>query len=307
MTQFNDLLNVTFDTVAPIFIIIGLAMFVGRYKSLNVQTLSRVSIYLFSPALILSNLVGTDMKMVELSNILFATILLCTVMVIVGSIVARLMRFERKMASSFILAVFIMNSGNFGLPFIEFAFGSIGLEPAVVFTVGQALTAYLFGTYVASRGGGSVKTAVFNVLTIPMPYAFGLALWLNASATSLPTPIMKAADVLGDGIIPAALVILGLQLGSAKLNGRWLPIITATFTRFFIGAAVAYGVTLLFGLQGLTRQVFIMQASMPAGILSGVLSTEFGGDPEYATAVILVTTLFSALFLSGLLLLVGNL
>jgi predicted permease len=47
-----------------------------------------------------------------------------------------------------------------------------------------------------------------------------------------------------------------------------------------------------------------MEASMPAGILSGVLSTEFGGDPEFAAAVILVTTVSSALFLSVLLLLV---
>jgi predicted permease len=307
MPQFIALLNVIFDTIAPIFIIIGLTMVVGRYKPLNVQTLSRISIYLFSPALILSNLVGTEMKMAELSNIIFATILLCTVMVILGSLIAKLMRFEREVASSFILAVFIMNSVNFGLPFIEFAFGTTALEPAVVFTVGQALSAYLFGTYVASRGKSSTKTAVFNVLTIPMPYAFALALWLNASGTPLPTPIFKAVKVLGAGIVPAALVILGLQLSSAKLNGRWKPIITATFTRFFMGAAVAYGITFLFGLQGLTRQVFIMQASMPAGILSGVLSTEFGGDPEYASAVILVTTLFSALFLSGLLLVVGNL
>lgn len=199
-----------------------------------------------------------------------------------------------------------MNSVNFGLPFIEFAFGPTALEPAVVFTVGQALTAYLFGTFVASRGKSSTKTAIRNVLTIPMPYAFGLAMLLNAYNILLPAPIQKAADVLGNGMIPAALVILGLQLSSAKLNGRWQPILMATFTRFFIGAAVAYGVTLLFGLEGLTQKVFILQASMPAGVLSGVLTAEFGGDSEFATAVILVTTIFSGLFLSGLLLLFGS-
>jgi len=36
-----------------------------------------------------------------------------------------------------------------------------------------------------------------------------------------------------------------------------------------------------------------------------VLSTEFGGDPEFAAATILVTTLLSALVLSGLFLLLG--
>jgi predicted permease len=41
---------------------------------------------------------------------------------------------------------------------------------------------------------------------------------------------------------------------------------------------------------------------MPVGILSGVLATEFGGDPEFAAATILVTTVLSTLYLSGLLL-----
>lgn len=304
MQQFTEFLLVFVETVAPIFIIVGATIVVSRYKTLNVQTLSRISIYLFSPALILDSISRSGMGTADLSNVILATITLCTVMAIIGGLIARALRYNRELASSFTLAAFIMNSVNFGLPFIEFAFGPEGLEPAVVFTVGQALTAYLFGTYVASRGEGSVGTAVRNVITIPMPYAFAIGLWLNTTGTDLPLPIARATEVLARGIIPAALVILGLQLSSARLSGRWQPIAVATFTRFFIGAAVALGIATLFGLQGLTRQVFVMEASMPAGILSGVLSTEFGGDPQFAAATILVTTLGSAFFLSGLLMLI---
>jgi hypothetical protein len=195
-----------------------------------------------------------------------------------------------------------MNSVNFGLPYIEFAFGKAGLETAVVYTVGQVFVAYLVGTYVASRGKSSAGTALRNVLTIPMPYAFALGLWLNATGRSLPGPVLQAGEVLAQGVIPVTLVILGLQLGGANLRGRWRALLAATVTRFGMGTAVAVGIAFLFGLQGLTRQVFIMEASMPAGILSGVLATEFGGDPEFAAATILVTTVLSSLYLSGLLL-----
>jgi predicted permease len=302
MSQLNSLLAVVFNTVAPIFLIIGATVLLGRFRRLDVRTLSRVSIYLFSPALILTNISQSGLGVNELSDILLATIAVCLVMAVLGTLIARWLGYNRALASSFVLTVFIMNSVNFGLPYIEFAFGTQGLETAVPYTVGQAIMAYTLGTYVASRGKSGVGTAVRNVLTIPMPYAFILGLWLNASGQTLPGPIMQAARVLAQGIIPATLVILGLQLSGAKLNGRWRPIITATITRFAIGAGVAFAIALLFGFQGMTRQVFIMQASMPAGILSGVLSTEFGGDPEFAAAVILVTTLTSALFLSGLLL-----
>ncbi len=298
------LINVVFNTVAPIFSVIGVAMLLGRYRTLDVRTLSRISIYLFSPALILTNISQSGLGADELSDILLASIAVCIVMAILGSLIAHGLGYDRALASSFALAAFMMNSVNFGLPYIEFAFGAKGLETAVPFTVGQALVAYTVGTYVASRGQSGVGTAVRNVLTIPMPYAFALAMWLNATGHTLPTPIMQASRVLAQGIIPVTLVILGLQLSGAQLNGRWQPIMMATFTRFVIGAAAALGIALLFGLQGMTRQVFIMEASMPAGILSGVLSTEFGGDPEFAAAVILVTTLVSALFLGGLLLLI---
>ncbi len=304
MLQLNALLMVIINTVVPIFIIITLAMLLGRWKPLNVQTLSRVSIYLFSPALILTNISQTNLNGRELGGLLFGSLTVCTLMAIIGALIARGLRYERKLASTFTLTALIMNSVNFGLPYIEFAFGPEGLEPAVVFIVGQAVIAYLIGTYVASRGESSIKTAVRNALTIPAPYAFLVAFGINWSGVIIPEPVARAANVLGQGIVPATLVILGLQLGSAKIRGRWRPIAVATFTRFVIGAAVAFGVAGLFGLEGLSRQVFIMEASMPAGILSGVLSTEFGGDPEFAAATILVTTIASAFFLSVLLLLV---
>lgn len=302
MSQLNELLTVVVNTIVPIFIIIGIAILVGRRKILDVRTLSRVSIYMLSPALILTNISESGMGPGELSHILLAAMAVCVTMAVIATLIARSLRYNRALASSFVLTSFIMNSVNFGLPFIEFAFGAVGLETAVVYTVGQAFIAYLVGTYVASRGKSSVKVAIRNVLTIPMPYAFTLGLWLNATGRSLPTPVLQAGEVLARGIVPVTLVILGLQLGGARLKGRWRPILLATFTRFGVGTAVAIGIALLFGLQGLTRQVFIMEASMPAGILSGVLSTEFGGDPEFAAATILVTTLAASLYLSGLLL-----
>ena len=302
MSQFNELIAVIINTVVPIFIIIGVAVLLGRYRQIDVQTLSRITIYLLSPALILTNISESGLGPGELSNIVVAAMAVCGVMALIATLIARRLKYNRALASTFVLTALIMNSGNFGLPYIEFAFGKAGLETAVVFGVGQVFMAYLLGTYVASRGKSSVGTAVRNVLTIPMPYAFALGLWLNATGRSLPGPILHAGEVLAQGLVPVMLVVLGLQLGGAHLRGRWRSLFVAAFTRFGVGTAVAIGIAFLFGLQGLPRQVFIMQASMPAGVLSGVLSTEFGGDPEFAAATILVTTVLSTLYLSGLLL-----
>ena len=303
MPPLAEFFQVIVRTILPIFLIIGAAMLVARYKTLDVRTLSRTTIYLFSPALILNSMTTSGLGAAELGAVALGAALFCTLMAVIGSLIARGLRYPRAIASSFVLAAFIMNSVNFGFPFIEFTFGPAGLEIAVPFFVGQVLTAYLIGTYVASRGRSSWKVAVRNVLTLPTPYAFLLAIALNMSGTALPTPIMRATEVMGQAVVPTALVILGLQLRAARLRGLWGPILTASFTRFALGAAVALGVAALFGWQGLTRQVFVLEASMPAGVLSGVLATEFGGDAVYSAGIILVTTLLSVVFLSGLLLL----
>ncbi len=286
MSQLIPFFNVVLDTILPIFLIIGITILLNRWLPLNVHTLSRLSIYLFSPALFLSNISQTELATKDVTVILAAAAVLCVTMAVIGTAVARLMRFERALASAFILTAFIMNTVNFGFPFLEFALGPEALDTAVVFTVAQANVAYILGTWIASRGKSSPRVALRNVLTIPMPYAFAIALFLNRA------------------IVPTALVILGLQLSGATLHGRWRPILTATFTRFVIGSTAAIAIAALFGLQGLTRQVFILEGSMPAGVFSGVLPTEFGGDAEFAAATILFTTVLSAIFLSGLLLFV---
>ncbi|MCA9970804.1 MAG: AEC family transporter, partial [Anaerolineales bacterium] len=160
------------QTIAPIFLIVGAAMLVGRFKPLDVQTLSRVSIYLFSPALVLGNVLDSSLSTGEMGRIILAAMLSCALMAAAGTALARALRYDRRLASAFALTAFVMNTVNFGFPFIEFAYGPAGLAPAVVFAVGQSLMAYLLGAFVASRGQSSVKTAVRNALTIPTPYAF---------------------------------------------------------------------------------------------------------------------------------------
>lgn len=296
------LLGIIFNTIAPIFLVIAATILVERRFSLDVRTLSRLSIYLLSPALFLQTLSETTLQTGEVAAIFGASFVICLLMALLGWGITRLLRLPRPLASAFILTVFIMNSVNFGYPFLEFALGPEAIDTAVIYSLGQVLLAYGLGTFIASRGRSSWKVAVGNVLTLPMLYAFLLGLWLNVNDLALPLPIARSVEVLSRAVVPVTLVILGLQLSHASLRGRWRLVLAATVTRFGVGAAVAVAVAGLFGLSGLSRQVVILEGSMPSGMLGGVLTTEFGGDAQFAAAVILFTTLTSGFFLSLILL-----
>ena len=305
MVSATSILGVILETIAPIFLIIGATVILQRRKTIDARSLSRVSIYLLSPALFLRNTSQTSLDTTEIFAIFSAAFILCLLLALVGFLVARLLKLERNLASAFILTVFIFNTVTFGFPFLEFALGPKALETAVVFSTAQGLTSYGLGTFVASRGRSSVKVALKNAVTVPMPYAFLLGLWLNVNQIILPEPIGRAVEVLARALVPMTLIILGLQLGRASLRGRWFPVLVATGTRFTAGAILGGIMVGLFGLHGLSRQVFMLEATMPSGLMSGVLTTEFGGDAEFAAATILVTTLLSSIFLSVLLLLIA--
>lgn len=305
MAYASSLLSILYGTIAPVFLIIGASWLIGRHLEVDPRTLSRLIIYLFSPALVFTSLANSELALGDIGAILLGAVAVCVGMAVIANGMARLLRFDRQLTSSFVLTVFIMNAVNFGYPFIEFAYGADGLAVAVVYGVGLSLAANTLGIYVASRGQFSTRDSIRNVLTTPLPYVLVAAVAVNYFNLAVPEPMMRATTVLSNAAIPAAMVVLGLQLRSATLRGRMVPLGATAVARFVIAPLFALALATVFGFGGLTRQVFVLESSMPSGVFSGVLATEYGADAEYATAAILVTTLMSVFTLSIMLLLTG--
>jgi hypothetical protein len=98
---------------------------------------------------------------------------------------------------------------------------------------------------------------------------------------------------MGQAAVPCMLVVLGLQLIGTSVRGRLGPILLATATRLIIAPLIAFPLTALLDITGVTRQVVIIQASLPTAVISSILAAEFGSDVEFTAAVILVSTLVS--------------
>ena len=295
------MLSVAYHTFTPLFLIIGAVILVSRYIPLDARIFSRAIIYLFSPALVLHSMATTALSANEMGRVVLATMSSGVAMAGLAWLVARLMGYSRHLTGTFLATAVIMNGLNFGIPFIRFAYGEHAYDRAVLFNVGQIFMVYTLGIYVISRGTGSVRESLKNVFSIPMPYAFALGMMFNGLGWELPLPVGRAVSTLAEATVPCALVILGLQLSHARLAGQWRPLWSIAAVRFAGGALIATLMSVLFGLSGLTQQVFIVQYSMPVGVSSGVLAVEFGGDGEFAAAAVMFTTLISVVPLTLLL------
>jgi len=136
--------------------------------------------------------------------------------------VARILRLEKATHVSLILTTILANTGNYGLPVNLFAFGESGLvRAALVVTVSSMLRSSL-GVYLAARGMSSGRRETFRKVL----------------------PILKAAHILGQGLVPASLMVLGAQLATALRHrhhvSHWAPLIAVCLGRLIVAPLLAY-------------------------------------------------------------------
>ncbi|MDQ4078404.1 MAG: AEC family transporter [Chloroflexota bacterium] len=296
------LLRVVYNIIIPIFVIVGLAVLLGWRFQPDVRTLSRLVIYLFGPFLVMSGLANSALQASEIGKLVLATLLISLLFTLLGWVVAHLLlRIDRQLESAFLLSVVLMNSGNYGLPLSEFAFGAAGLQRAIVIFVTMSVVTHSLGIYLASYGSASLRQSLRNIFSVPLLPAAFVGLLLNLEVIHFPLPLERVMVLLGQAAVPSMLVVLGLQLTRMQIRSRWDMIGLASFMRLVLSPLIAYGVAAMVGLSELSQQVVIVVASMPTAVITTVLATEFDSDAEFTTGVVAISTLSSAATLSILL------
>ena len=287
------LLSVLTNIVLPVFIIIGAGFVAARRLTIDAQTLSRVSLYVLGPALVFSKLVETTVTGTDLVQIVVFTVVGTLLVLALSWVVARLLRLNRSTESAFVLSCSFVNSGNYGLPLVLFAFGQAGLERALIYFVTGAFMMNTVAVFVASRGQAKATTSLLNIFRVPMIYAIVIAFAVRAANLEIPGFISQPLEMTGNAAIPVMLLLVGIQLAGVSFGKQARLICVATLVRLVGGAVVGVALATVMGLAGVTRQACIIEHSTPTGVMTGILALEFGTEPELVTGVIFASTLAS--------------
>jgi malate permease and related proteins len=294
------------NAVLPVFIMAGLGAILGRTLKLDPRPVSRLALYIFSPALIFGYLSTADIPVRDVLNVFAFIAVWLPLLYIFCWTVANRAGLRGQAQSAFLLSTLFMNAMNYGLPVSLLAFGEEGLQRALLFLAPQALMAGTLAVYVASRGQAGNLRALLTVFRMPMFYATVMALAVNPLNITLPTPIDTPLQILGGAAIPVMVMVLGIQLASASFREDLLPAGAAAAVRLVASPALAYGVTLLLGVHGVTQQVVIVLAGMPSAVYTTILATEFNARPRQVTTSVALSTVVSLITVSTLVWLVST-
>ena len=225
MTAFTTTAVATLLAILKIFLVIFLAGFLVRRKILTddmVTALTKATIVLFLPCLILDKIL-TSLSPAEFP--LWWTLpLISIVMALAGLALAALVFFRELPEKRSMLAVASMqNAGYLILPIGAALYPNQFDEFALyvsLFIVGFNPILWSIGKFLATNG--APRSANWRGLLNPPLVAClsAIALVLTGVNRLIPTPVLETIELVGQGAVPVATVVLGAMLGGMTLRLR---------------------------------------------------------------------------------------
>jgi predicted permease len=281
------------SVVAPVFIValVGLA-WARSGAHFDEVSISRLVLNVGIPCLVFRSLTSLDVPPAELARMAGLAAAVMSMFAVGGFAVLKAMNLP---AHTYLGPLVFANSGNIGLPICLFAFGDAGLALGMAyFAVSSTCHVVLGGPLFA----GSFSLRPF--FRSPLTWAVIITVGVVASGVTVPTWIARTTTLLGDIAIPLMLLTLGVSLSKMHPESLGRSIILS-LVRLGLGVSAGLLLTTLLGVDGLTRKVLILQASMPVGVLNYLFAQRYARSPEQVASLVLVSTLISIVSIPALL------
>jgi malate permease and related proteins len=294
----NFYMTTLLPAVLPVGLIILIGFVVGRTIHLQRSTLSQLSLYVLSPALVINSLYRTELSLDSSSKLLIGFALTSFSLYAIVTIINRLLSLPAPLSRAITAVVMFPNNGNMGLPVATFALGTAGLDRAIIYMLGSAFLMFCFGPAMI-RGKGIIEGLKLT-LKLPLLWAFLFGLGLHFWSVKIPWGLDEGIEQLGAADIPVALVLLGIQLSQTRFRPEIKEIILA-IARLTGAPIIAYVIGRLLQLETLNLQILVLESGMPTAVSSFVIVSEFGGDQDLVARAIVTSTLLSFITLPILL------
>lgn len=294
------LVSIFLSDILPIFAIAFVGFLLARFFDVSVKTLSRVTFYALVPCLVFNTLTSSAVPSAQFGRVVAFCLLIAGILGLVARLVGAALRLDRPSLIAFVLVAMISNNGNYGLPVVLFAFGNEAFTYASIYFVTGAVLTYTVGVFLAASGRRSVRHALLGLTKVPVLYSVAVAILVMAFHIPIPVGIGRPIMLLGEAGVPMMLLVLGMQFERAAVPQRPAAVAAASALSLLITPLIAIGMAPLLGLTGPARQAAILEASMPAAVVTTILALEFDVAPSFVTSVVFITTVLSPFTLTAI-------
>ncbi|MDD4682810.1 MAG: AEC family transporter [Eubacteriales bacterium] len=301
------MLTVFTDNILPVFFLIMLGFLLGKKVKLDPSVLTSLNFYIIIPSFMFVMLTETDLP-ANVALILVAATIMLVINALLGLLISKARSFDNVMSRSFASSLMFYNSGNIGIPLITLVFSdhqnksALGIALAVQISVllVQNISINTVGFILANHRSGSLKESIVKVFKMPIIYSIALALCLKYfSFDPQSLSIWPALVYAKDAMVAIALLTLGIQLASTSIKSLRADVFLSSALRLVGGPIAALIIIWFMRFDGIVAQAFLISSSVPTAVNTALIAIECKTNPEFASQTVMVSTVISAIILSG--------
>ena len=203
------------------------------------------------------------------------------------------------------------NAAYMGLPFLQILFPGVGeviIYGAVVMSVFNILT-WSIGVYMitGNKKDISVKKVLLHPVILAMFLGF-IALVAagqplanvcadGSSGDLILENLIKSVNFVGDMVTPMAMFVIGMRLANVTVKqlflDKWAYVVS--FFKLVVMAVLTMLLCAFLPVDNYVKYALFFLLSMPCAASCALLSVQFGGDGDFASVSVLLSTIISIL------------
>lgn len=305
MDSFLYSLNAT----VPVFLIMILGNFLNRIGLIDRHFSNIADKFVFKiclPCMLFLNLAGTNIR----ENFDFSYVGYCFMVTLISIVtiwrLAKTFLPDKSMTGAFVQGSFRSSAAILGIAFIQNIYGTAEMAPLMI--IGSVPLYNIFSVIILTLESktaqnenlaAGMKHACIGILKNPI--IIGIFLGLAASCFQIELPFMlnKAVQNLGTMASPLALVSIGASFEGRSAIAKIKPTAAASALKLILLAAVFLPLAVWLGFRDQKLIAIIIMLASPCTPTAYIMAKNMDGDWTLASSIIVATTFFSSITLTG--------
>lgn len=230
------------------------------------------------------------------TDVLIIACIAALIQVLLGKIVfCKLPKEQRK-----VMCYGMINPNNafIALPIIEGLFGEQGLAYAAVYMIPVRITIWTIGLAVFSAQGVSGRQLLKKCGLHPCMVALYIGVSCMITQLQMPKFLYDALKFSSNCLTALSMLLIGAILSRISIrDGVKKEVLYFCLIRLIIAPALLLLACLALRVDGMTREICVFMAAMPAASLTAVLAKQYQSDAGTAGCIVMLSTALETLTL----------
>ncbi len=308
MDSFIYSLNATI----PIFLVMIIGGLIKKWGIIDDNFVNKANKYVFNvalPFLLFKDIAESDIRsQFDIRFVLYCMIV--TTVCFVGIwIFTEIFMKDDSQKGSFVQGAFRGSAAILGIAFIQNVYDSSGMAPLMIVS---AVPLYnIFSVVVLTfkahpengqeqkPGSGNIKKSIVNIVKNPIIIGIVLGIPFSVLGISFPPIIDKTISSVAQTATPIALIAIGAGFEGRKAVKKIKPTMVSSFIKLVGQAALFLPLAVAMGFRNQELMAILIMLASPSTVSGYIMAKNMHNDGVLASSIIVVTTLLSAVTLTG--------